>query len=122
MSMKINFKSPRYVLPLIALPFFCLFFYIYQSSMGQKISATEKGSDSLQVAISGVSEKVKNRSLIDKLEAYRELYRKGDGYTAIGKIQEEQPVPAQPGSLYNVPEKRQIEDRKSGVGGRGVSV
>src|SRR3546814_412362 len=91
MSMKINFKSPRYVLPLIALPFFCLFFYIYQSSMGQKISATEKGSDSLQVAISGVSEKVKNRSLIDKLEAYRELYRKGDGYTAIGKIQEEQP-------------------------------
>lgn len=121
MSMKINFKSPRYVIPLIALPFFCLFFYIYQSSLVQKISTGENGSDSLQVTISGVSEKVKNRSLIDKLEAYRKLYRKGDGYTAIRQIQEEPSVSSQPESQYNVQEKRLLDSIEQALTGKGYA-
>ena len=82
--MKINFRSPRYAIPLILLPFILLFFYVYKSSFGKPKPIT-KGKDSLQYNVADVSDQVRKSTLSDKLDAYREQYKKADGYTAINQ-------------------------------------
>lgn len=106
--MKINFRQPRYVLPLIVLPFLCLFFYVYQTGFAKEKAPQQEG-DPLQGQIAEVSEDVKNRALSDKLAAYREQYRRGDGYTAIGQLQEERAEPFRFDELYNEEEKRRLD-------------
>lgn len=106
--MKIDLKKPRYALPFIMLPFFLLFFYVYKSSFGKE-TAPQAGKDSLQVNLAGVSDQVRNQALTDKLDAYRSQYKKSDGYTAIGQIQEEQASDQSTGSLYNDREKRMLD-------------
>src|SRR5690606_11323333 len=56
-----------------------------------------------------VSEDVKNRALSDKLAAYREQYRRGDGYTAIGQLQEERAEQFRFDEIYNEEEKRRLD-------------
>ncbi|WP_166333027.1 conjugative transposon protein TraM [Sphingobacterium chungjuense] len=106
--MKINFKQPRYVLPLIVLPFLCLFFYVYQTGFAKEEALGQEG-DPLQGQIAEVSEDVKSRALSDKLAAYREQYRRGDGYTAIGQLQEERAEQFRFDELYNEEEKRRLD-------------
>jgi conjugative transposon TraM protein len=106
--MKINFRQPRDVLPLIALPFLCLFFYVYQTGFAKEEAPQQEG-DPLQGQIAEVSEDVKNRALSDKLAAYREQYRRGDGYTAIGQLQEERAEQFRFDELYNEEEKRRLD-------------
>lgn len=106
--MKIDFRKPRYVIPLILLPFLCIFFYVYKSSFGKE-QPPEAGEDSLQTDLVGVSDQVRNRALSDKLDAYRNQYKQSDGYTAIGHIQEEQIASQQPGTLYNEEERRMLD-------------
>lgn len=120
-----NFKQPRYILPLILLPFLFIFFYIYQG-VADPQSQEDPGQDSLQMNVAGVSDQVRNSALGGKLEAYRDRFKQSDGYTAIGAIQEEQPAVAEPGSLYNDREKRMLDSidqvMKSRYGGTGGSV
>lgn len=106
--MKINFTQPRYVLPLIVLPFLCLFFYVYQMGFAKEEAPGQEG-DPLQGQIADVSEDVKNRALSDKLAAYREQYRRGDGYTAIGQLQEERAEQFRFDEMYNEEEKRRLD-------------
>ena len=106
--MKINFRQPRYVLPLIVLPFLCLFFYVYQTGFAKEEEHQQDG-DPLQGQIADVSEDVKNRALSDKLAAYREQYRSGDGYTAIGRLQEERAEQFRFDEMYNEEEKRGLD-------------
>lgn len=106
--MKINFRQPRYVLPLIILPFLCLFFYVYQTGFAKEEAPGQEG-DPLQGQIADVSEDVKNRALSDKLAAYREQYRRGDGYTAIGQLQEERAEQFRFDEMYNEEEKRRLD-------------
>jgi Protein of unknown function (DUF3714). len=122
--MKIDFKQPRYILPLIALPFLCVFFYVYQSAFaGEKTKQEEK--EALKSDIADVSDGVKNTGLADKLAAYRQRYREGDGYTAIGQIREEQTENFRFDDLYNEQEKRRLDslekalDRKHSTGTTG---
>ncbi|RDC54338.1 conjugative transposon protein TraM [Pedobacter chinensis] len=120
--MKMNFKQPRYILPLILLPFLFIFFYIYKGVADPPTSG-DPGKDSLQMNVAGVSDQVKNSGLSGKLDAYRDRFKQSDGYTAIGAIQEEQTVAAEPGSLYNEREKRMLDSidqvMKSRYGGAG---
>ncbi len=106
--MKINFRQPRYVLPLIVLPFLCLFFYVYRTGFAKDEAPQQEGNP-LQGQIADVSEDVKNRALSDKLAAYREQYRRGDGYTAIGQLQEERAEQFRFDELYNEEEKRKLD-------------
>lgn len=106
--MKINLKQPKYALPLIALPFLCLFFYVYKVSFGKEEPAQE-AQDSLQEQIADVSGEVKSKALTDKLDAYRRQYRDGDGYTAIGQIRDEQINEYRFEDLYNEEEKLALD-------------
>lgn len=106
--MKINFKQPRYMLPLILLPFLCLFFYAWKSSFGKEAPVQQKGN-TLQENVADVSEDVKNKGLEDKLDAYRKQYKDADGYTAVGEIGEEQTSTQKVPDLYNQLEKRMLD-------------
>ncbi|MEI2273603.1 conjugative transposon protein TraM [Sphingobacterium sp. ML3W] len=106
--MKIDFRKPRYVIPLILLPFLCVFFYAYKSSFGKELPV-QAGKDSLQTNLVGVSDQIRKSTLSDKLESYRNQYKQSDGYTAIGHIQEEQPTEEKLGTLYNDREKRMLD-------------
>lgn len=106
--MKINFKQPRYMLPLILLPFLCLFFYVWKSSFGKEVPVTEKGN-ALKENLADVSDGVKNKGIEDKLDAYRKQYKDADGYTAVGGISEEQAIKQQVPDLYNQMEKRMLD-------------
>lgn len=106
--MKINFKQPRYMLPLIMLPFLCLFFYAWKSSFGKEAPVAEKGN-ALQEYVADVSQDVKKKGIEDKLDAYRKQYKDADGYTAVGEIGEEQAIKQQVPDLYNQMEKRMLD-------------
>ncbi|MGJ1525513.1 conjugative transposon protein TraM [Sphingobacterium spiritivorum] len=115
--MNIDFRKPRYVIPLILLPFLCIFFYVYKSSFG-KDEPIQAGKDSLQTDLAGVSDQVRDRALSDKLDAYRNQYRQADGYTAIGSLQEEQSDAEVPNTLYNEQERRMLDSIDRAMKGR----
>src|SRR5690606_25257119 len=115
--MNIDFKKPRYVIPLILLPFLCIFFYVYKSSFGKE-QPEQAGKDSLQADLAGVSDQVRNRALSDKLDAYRNQYRQADGYTAIGSLQDEQAIVAEPNTLSNEQERRKLDSIERAMKGR----
>ena len=106
--MKLDLKRPRYIIPLIALPFILIFFYAYQSAFS-KDKVTSDDNAKLQEQISDVSPEVKNKALTDKLNAYRELYRRGDGYTAVNQLQEEKVDGFRFDEMYNDKEKRKLD-------------
>ena len=106
--MKINYKQPRYMLPLIALPFLFLFFYVWKSSFGKEVPVAPH-TNTLQDNVADVSETVKNKNLVDKLEAYQKQYKDADGYTAVGEIGEEKVISQKIPDLYNQMEKRMLD-------------
>ena len=115
--MNIDFRKPRYVIPLILLPFLCIFFYVYKNSFGKE-QPEQAGKDSLQADLAGVSDQVRNRALSDKLDAYRNQYRQADGYTAIGSLQDEQAIVEVPNTLYNEQERRKLDSIERAMKGR----
>lgn len=106
--MKIDFKKPRYMIPLIIMPFLFVFFYVYKSSYGKE-KPKAAGKDSLQVSLADVSGQVRTKGLADKLDAYRQEYKKSDGYTAVGSIADEELKVGMASSAYNEREKRMLD-------------
>ncbi|WP_010603439.1 hypothetical protein [Pedobacter agri] len=105
---KIDFKKPRYVIPLICLPFILLLFYVYQRSRSiNKDTRTPEAE--LQTGISGVSAEVRGKGIEDKLEAFKRRYKKGDGYTALETIDLEKSDEQEMTSVYNNKEKRMLD-------------
>jgi hypothetical protein len=117
--MKINFKQPRYILPLLALPFLCLFFYVYSNSSGKKNQ--EAPMDGMNGQIADISDQVRDRGLSGKLDAYRDRYKASDGYSGINPISEEVIRDTVLRSGYSDSEKRSLDSiassLKSGAGG-----
>ncbi|MGZ3943310.1 MAG: conjugative transposon protein TraM [Mucilaginibacter sp.] len=103
--MSINFRQPKYTLPLIALPFLCLFFYVWHSSSG-KNKHPVKQQAGLNSAVGDVSPEVKKRSLEDKLAAYQDRYKDADGASAVTPIPSE--VSANP-QTNTMRQKRQLD-------------
>ena len=81
--MSINFKQPKYILPLIALPFLCLFFYVYHGGSSSKPQKQVKLTGGMNGTVGDVSPDVKKKQLEDKLDAYRNAYKESDGNTAV---------------------------------------
>ncbi len=106
--MKLDLKRPKYIIPIIALPFICIFFYVYQSTFSKE-SAVKDNGPQLKEHISEVSPEVKNKALTDKLNAYREMYRRGDGYTAVNQLQEDKVDGFRFDEMYNDKEKRKLD-------------
>lgn len=103
--MKIDFKKEKYVIPLIILPFTFLLFFAYKSfSKGESIQEAES-KNGLQMDISGVSNDVRNKEIGGKLDAFKDTYKDGDGYTAISSIEMDDKVNEKVIGSYNEREK-----------------
>jgi len=103
--MSINFRQPKYILPLLALPFLCLFFYVWHSSAG-KSKKTVKQQAGFNSTVADVSPEVKKRSLEDKLAAYQDRYKEADGASAVTPIPSEISAVPQTNTMR---QKRQLD-------------
>jgi conjugative transposon TraM protein len=106
--MKINFKQPKYVLPLLALPFLCLFFYTWHSGFS-KPKKEVKQVAGLNGTVGDVSADVRKKELTDKLDAYRNTYKDADGYTAVNAIPKEASSNATFQDSYTGKEKKTLD-------------
>ncbi|MCC8407704.1 conjugative transposon protein TraM [Mucilaginibacter sp. UR6-1] len=106
--MNINFKQPKYVLPLLALPFLFLFFYVWQSTFS-KPPAEAKQQAGLNGSVGNVSAVVRKKELDDKLNAYRNTYKEADGYSAVNVIPKEVSSNASFRDSYTGREKRMLD-------------
>ncbi|WBL42323.1 conjugative transposon protein TraM [Algoriphagus halophytocola] len=108
--MKIDFKQPKYILPIIMLPFLCLLFYGYKSFSKDSLNQPVQGTSGIQAQIGKVSEKIQNKPIDTKLDASRETYKRAnDGYTAIKGLELDVEESSQIKSLYNEKEKRLLD-------------
>jgi len=106
--MKIDLKKPKYVIPILMLPFLCFFFYLWQDNRApdEKTSVKQEG---LQPNIGEASAEVRKKQLDDKLNAYRNTYKEADGYTAVVPLDEQQKDGPQLNSSYTEHEKFRLD-------------
>lgn len=89
MTMKIKWSKTKYILPLIILPFLFLLNYGYQSLSTEESLVEEEQEVGIR-SIGDVSEEVQKKGLTNKLQAFKDQYRRvSDGETAIGNLQPE---------------------------------
>src|SRR5258708_4620620 len=106
--MNVNFKQPKYVLPLLVLPFLCLFFYMYHTGIANK-QPVKKDQAGINGTVGDVSSTVRKENLADKLDAYRNTYKEADGNTAVNAIPREQSSNVAFKDNYSLDEKRKLD-------------
>ena len=107
--MKIDFKQPKYILPLILLPFMLLLNFGMQSFYSEEEKEDDRGKADLQESVGNVSDQVRNRGIEGKLDAFRSRYKRADGYTAIKNMRVEVEQEDEILSQYNEAEKRMLD-------------
>jgi len=107
--MTINLKQPKYIIPLLALPFLILFFYVYQSSSKPKKATTGNRQTGINSAVGEVSDEIKKKDLDDKLDAYRNTYKDADGYTAVSPVPVDKATTQQTADNYSVQQKKMLD-------------
>ncbi|WP_339751140.1 conjugative transposon protein TraM [Algoriphagus aquimarinus] len=108
--MNIDFKQPKYILPIIMLPFLCLLFYGYKSFSKDGPIEPLQGVSGIQSQVGQASSQIQNKKIDSKMEASRETYKRAtDGYTAIKGIELDVEESSQIKSLYNEEEKRLLD-------------
>jgi conjugative transposon TraM protein len=105
--MRINFKQPRYILPLILLPFLCLFFYVFHGKGKKK--GPQKQTAAMQSDVGDVSAHVKKSALSDKLDAFRNTYKESDGLTAVAPVTDDQVAAGKLSAGYDQRQKAQLD-------------
>jgi conjugative transposon TraM protein len=86
--MKINFNRPKYIIPLLNLPFIIFFFSIYRKTIEQP-KVMDKKPGGIQDQIGTASPDVQKSAFDDKLEAFNEQYKESDGNTAVNPIDDD---------------------------------
>jgi conjugative transposon TraM protein len=119
--MKINFKQPRYILPLIMFPFTFLGFYVYQDLIAKEDPVIITGNDELQKNIAPPSEEVTEKKLADKLATYQKHFKEADGYTAISGLETEESEAPGFMNLYSQQEKNRMDSLEAVLKGHGVN-
>jgi len=107
--MSINFKQPKYILPLILLPFLLLFFFVYRSNFAKKEKPAAKQVAGLNASVGEVAPAVKKKKLQDKLDAYRDHWKEGDGLTAVSAVPTEKSSNATYANDYTERQKRMLD-------------
>ncbi|WCT13326.1 conjugative transposon protein TraM [Mucilaginibacter jinjuensis] len=105
--MQINFKQPRYIVPLILLPFLCLFFYVFHGKNKEKGPATQAAD--IQSNVGNVSSHVKKSALSDKLDAFRNTYKESDGLTAVTPVTNDQVTAGKLSAGYSDKQRMELD-------------
>src|SRR5690606_5270920 len=107
--MKIDFKKPKYLMPLLLLPFMFLLNYGILSFSEEEDPDMDEGKTEIQVDIGNVSEEVRNSKIDDKLDAFRSRYKRADGYTAIENLKLDVEDSVLGESSYNLAARRMLD-------------
>jgi conjugative transposon TraM protein len=85
--MKINFKQPKYVIPLIILPFLTLGFFIFGGKLtaDQKVIANKK-VEGINTNMPGVDTSISKGEIKDKFSAYQQAFKNVTDQSAMGDI------------------------------------
>jgi conjugative transposon TraM protein len=85
--MKINFKQPKYVIPLIILPFLTLSFFIFGGKMkaDQKVTTNEK-AEGFNTNMPGVDTNISKGEIKDKFSAYQEAFKNVTDQSAMADM------------------------------------
>jgi len=106
--MSINFKQPKYIMPLLALPFLILFFYVYHSSSAKNKKQVQHNAG-FNASVGEVSPDIQKKELTDKLDAYRNTYKEADGNTAVNAIPSEKSADPGFNNNYSEQQKRTLD-------------
>lgn len=89
----INFKSPKYIIPLIALPFLFIFFWVYRDIAGKSESKENaereliKGEgERVNHEMPDPSTKIQDEEIMDKFGAYADKYKRSKDASAVRKL------------------------------------
>jgi len=96
--MKINFKKPKYFIPLILLPFIVLFYMIFYNWSGNNGEASVAAKDTILTDqinpnMPGVSAEVTDAELKDKFGAYMDVYKYNKDASALDNINNTEILP-----------------------------
>ncbi len=88
--MKINFKKPKYLIPVFFIPFIFLFYYLFgrpsentQKKIAQSNQVKQQG---VQAAMPGVDTTISNSSVKDKFDTYQKKFKEARDFSAIGNL------------------------------------
>lgn len=85
--MKINFKQPKYVIPLIMLPFVIFGFFALGGSMKAKDKpVTAEKFDGMNPNLPSVDTAISKGQIADKFTAYQEAFKNAKDESAMGNI------------------------------------
>ena len=113
--MKINFKQPKYVIPLIILPFVMLGFFIF----GGKFNADQKGIATKKIEgfntnMPGVDSNISKGEIKDKFSAYQQAFKNVTDQSAMSDM--EKPNAAMQGldyeSSYSLADQERLESER----------
>lgn len=92
---RINFKHNKYIIPVIALPFILLFYYISGSMFGgvkdgpiTKAEGANLFPGQINPNMPGVSKEIASQQLKNKFDAYTDKFKNDKDYSAINGIQD----------------------------------
>lgn len=103
---KINFKEKKYVLPLLALPFVCLFAYV-----GAQFMKEDKPADKPKELSMSLGES--QDSIMTKNDAYDAFFKKDDNRTMLGGLDKEQDSLQSYEDQLSLAQKRTIDSLKA---------
>lgn len=91
---KINFKQPKYIIPLILFPFLLLGFFVLSSWKAKSNKGKMSLEDSLTLIkekgfntdMPGVSKEIKDAVVKDKFQSYQEVSRNQKDYSALNNV------------------------------------
>jgi len=91
---KINFKQPKFILPLILFPFLILGFFVYSSFKSKSNKGKMRLEDSLAFIqqkgfnpeMPGVSKEIRDGAVKDKFSAYQEAFKNEKDYSALNTL------------------------------------
>lgn len=107
---KINFKEKKYVLPLIALPFFFLFTYV-----GAQFTKGDKGKKDQPKELSLSLGETKD-SIMTKNDAYDSFFKKDDNRTMLDGLDKEEDSLLSYEDQLTLDQKRKIDSLKAVTG------
>jgi hypothetical protein len=81
--MKINFKQPKYLVPLMALAVICLVFFLYHKARQGGAMSSKIARSGIKASVGDVSPEEKKKALPDKMGAYASRYKQADGQSAL---------------------------------------
>jgi len=120
MTLSRRLTQPRYVIPLIFLPFLFLFYIIFRhwdgSAAAPPVASDTLAAGQLNPDMPGVARRISEDPVKDKFDAYREAYRHRTDFSMLGNIEgrgEGDPLSQSDPSAYSREEVEQLQARKT---------